>query len=127
VGISARYTCPRSSLCRPGSEVEEEPPCSPGLGKLTAPLGAFVDFLRIDIDGPSYRQHLAHQSKDTSSGGRIMTAKVHRWLKLPLPPLDGPNAALILDLGDLNRGGGQRGSLGRLSAGRIAELEGHCP
>jgi hypothetical protein len=27
-----------------------EPPCPPGLGKLTAPLEAFVDFMRIDRD-----------------------------------------------------------------------------
>ena len=31
-------------------EADEEPPCPPGLGKLTAPLEAFVDFLRIDRD-----------------------------------------------------------------------------
>lgn len=31
-------------------EADEEPPCPPGFGKLTAPLEAFVDFLRVDRD-----------------------------------------------------------------------------
>jgi hypothetical protein len=31
-------------------EADEEPPCLPGLGRLSAPLKAFVEFMRIDRD-----------------------------------------------------------------------------
>src|SRR5919106_1991353 len=31
-------------------EADEEPPCLPGLGRLSAPLEAFVEFMRIDRD-----------------------------------------------------------------------------
>ncbi len=31
-------------------ETDEEPPCPPGLGRLSAPLEAFVEFMRIDRD-----------------------------------------------------------------------------
>lgn len=40
-------------LCAQHGELQDgdaEPPCPPGLGELTAPLEAFVDFMRIDRD-----------------------------------------------------------------------------
>jgi hypothetical protein len=58
--------------------------------------------IRIDIDGPGYRQHLAHRRQGAglgaARGGNCVSDKAHPGLTLQLPPLDGPTAAWILDL-----------------------------
>lgn len=56
---------------------EAEPPCPPGLGKLTAPLDAFVEFMRIDRD---LLEVAAARSPDAAA--IASTAEVRRWVSV---------------------------------------------
>ncbi len=55
-------------------EADEEPPWPPGLGKLTAPLEAFVDFLRVDRD---LIEVAAARSPDATSA--VSAAEIECW------------------------------------------------
>jgi hypothetical protein len=56
-------------------EADEEPPCPPGLGRLSAPLEAFVEFMRIDRD---LLEVAAAGSPEAV--GTALTVEVEHWV-----------------------------------------------
>jgi hypothetical protein len=69
-----------------------EPPCPPGLAKLSAPLDAFVEFMRIDRDLVAAAAAGSAEPAATEDGG-----DVHRWVA-GLP--DDEKTVLLLRLVD---------------------------
>ncbi|CAN5597162.1 hypothetical protein BH09GEM1_BH09GEM1_24740 [soil metagenome] len=59
------------------ADAECEPPIPPGLGTLTAPLTALVDFLRIDMDLLTIA---AARSTAWRSTGAAVRSDLHRWI-----------------------------------------------
>lgn len=110
-------------LCAQTGELDvadEEPPCPPGLGKLTAPLEAFVDFLRIDRDLIAVA---AARSPDAAS--TVTNAEIENWVtelpesertRLLVRLMDGAEAHLRAEL--LRRFRNSRGVASRASADR---------
>jgi hypothetical protein len=99
-------------------EAEEEPPCPPGLGTLTAPLEALVDFLRVDRD---LIEVAAARSPDATSAASA--TEIERWVaELPesertgllVRLMDGTEAHLRAEL--LRRFRDSRGVASRASA-----------
>src|SRR5918992_4360244 len=56
-------------------DADEEPPCPPGLGRLSAPLEAFVEFMRIDRD---LLEVAAAGSPEAV--GTALTVEVEHWI-----------------------------------------------
>ncbi len=108
-------------LCAQTGELDvadEEPPCPPGLGKLTAPLEAFVDFLRVDRD---LIAAAAARSPDAASA--VTNAEIENWVtelpesertRLLVRLMDGTEAHLRAEL--LRRFRDSRGVASRASA-----------
>jgi hypothetical protein len=101
-------------------EADEEPPCPPGLAKLTAPLEAFVDFLRVDRDLIAVA---AARSPDATCAAAH--AEIESWVKelpesertgLLVRLMEGTEVHLRAEL--LRRSRDSRGATSRASADR---------
>jgi len=98
---------------------DEEPPCPPGLGKLSAPLEAFIDFLRID------RDLIAAAAAGSPDAASVTKAEIEDWVtelpesertRLLVRLMDGTGAHLRVEL--LRRFRDSRGVASRASADR---------